>query len=152
MKAILGSVFSCFDVWGNYLAAKVLKPIGTYDHVKASAQAELGKLAVLRHPNITYVFDAFEYRDTFYIVTERCYCPLTQLSSQGLSWVSLANAHSQVPVAGHTLHPPQSACSPGHTPGQCLCVIRQRRRCAQRNRAQFSSSSVTLGSLDSSVN
>ena len=35
----------------------------------------------MRHPNITYVFDAFEYRDTFYIVTERCYCPLTQLFS-----------------------------------------------------------------------
>lgn len=35
----------------------------------------------LRHPHITYVFDAFEYRDTFYIITERCYCSLTQLFS-----------------------------------------------------------------------
>jgi eukaryotic-like serine/threonine-protein kinase len=90
-EGYFGVVFSCFDVWGNDLAAKVLKPIGTYDHVKASAEAELGKLAVLRHPNITYVFDAFEYRDTFYIVTERCYCPLTQLFSlkdfNGLVWL-----------------------------------------------------------------
>lgn len=90
-EGYFGVVFSCFDVWGNDLAAKILKPIGTYDHVKASAEAELRKLAVLRHPNITYVFDAFEYRDTFYIVTERCYCPLTQLYAlkdfNGLVWL-----------------------------------------------------------------
>lgn len=39
---------------------------------------------LLRHPHITYVYDAFEYRDTFYIVTERCYCPLRQLF--GAEW------------------------------------------------------------------
>lgn len=80
-EGYFGVVYSCFDVWGNDLAAKVLKPIGTYERVRASAEAELGKLAVMRHPNVTYVFDAFEYRDTFYIITERCYCPLTQLFS-----------------------------------------------------------------------
>lgn len=86
-----GVVFGCVDVWGNSLAAKVLKPIGTYERVRASAEAEIQKLLVLRHPNITYVFDAFEYRDTFYIITERCYCPLTQLFNwqefQGLQWL-----------------------------------------------------------------
>jgi len=74
-----GVVFACNDGWGNDLAAKILKPNGTYEKVKASAEAELQKLLALRHPHITYVFDAFEYRDTFYIITERCYCPLTQL-------------------------------------------------------------------------
>ena len=86
-----GVVFGCVDVWGNNLAAKVLKPVGTYEKVRAAAEAELQKLLVLRHPNITYVFDAFEYRDTFYIVTERCYCPLTQLLNwrefNGLEWL-----------------------------------------------------------------
>ena len=76
-----GLVFSCDDVWNNSLAAKVLKPLGPYEKVKAAAVAELGKLVYLRHPHITYVFDAFEYRDTFYIITERCYCSLTQLFS-----------------------------------------------------------------------
>ncbi len=74
-----GLVFACQDGWGNDLAAKVLKPTGPYERVRASAEAELQKLLALRPPHITYVFDAFEYRDTFYIVTERCYCPLTQL-------------------------------------------------------------------------
>jgi serine/threonine-protein kinase len=90
-EGYFGLVFSCVDVWGNDLAAKVLKPVGTYNHVRALAEGELRKLVVLRHPNITYIFDAFEYRDTFYIITERCYCPLTQLFSlkdfNGLLWL-----------------------------------------------------------------
>ncbi len=76
-----GVVFGCVDVWGNDLAAKVLKPKGTYEDVRASAEAEVAKLLALRHPNITYVFDAFEYRDTFYIITERCWRPLSELFS-----------------------------------------------------------------------
>ncbi len=90
-EGYFGVVFSCVDVWDNDMAAKVLKPIGTYEKIRASAEAEFRKLAVLRHPNITYVFDAFEFRDTFYIITERCYCPLAQLFSLkdfiGIAWL-----------------------------------------------------------------
>lgn len=86
-----GLVYSCVDVWNNDLAAKVLKPLGPHDKVGASAVAEFQKLLLLRHPHITYVFDAFEFRDTFYIITERCYCPLTKLLTldqfRGLSWL-----------------------------------------------------------------
>lgn len=86
-----GIVFGCVDTWRNQLAAKVLKPISTYEEVRASAEAELQKLVLLRHPNITYVFDAFEFRDTFYIITERCYCPLTELLKlkdfKGMEWL-----------------------------------------------------------------
>jgi eukaryotic-like serine/threonine-protein kinase len=39
----------------------------------------LQRLLLLRHPYITYAFDAFEFRDTFYIITERCYCPISNL-------------------------------------------------------------------------
>jgi serine/threonine protein kinase len=64
---------------------------GTYERVKASAEAELNRLIELRHPNITYIFDAFECRDTFYLITERCFCPLTGLFAlenfQGLTWL-----------------------------------------------------------------
>lgn len=74
-----GIVYSCQDEWKNELAVKVLKPVGTYERVKASAQAEIEKLFYLRHPHITYVYDAFEYRDTFYIVTEKCLGPLSDL-------------------------------------------------------------------------
>jgi serine/threonine-protein kinase len=68
-----GVVYACTDGWNNRLAAKILKPRQkTYEEVKASAEGELQKLVLLRHPYITHVFDAFECRDTFYIITERC--------------------------------------------------------------------------------
>jgi len=86
-----GLVYACVDGWNNNLAAKVMKPLAPYERVKAATEAEFGKLVLLRHPHITYVFDAFEYRDTFYIITERCYCPLTQLFALegylGLIWI-----------------------------------------------------------------
>lgn len=74
-----GLVFACTDGWRNDLAVKVMKPIRSYEEVQAATMAEVQRLLLLRHPHITYVYDAFEYRDTFYIVTERCYCPLTRL-------------------------------------------------------------------------
>ena len=86
-----GVVFACVDVWGNDLAAKVLKPIAPYEKLRESAEAELQKLFALRHPNITYVFEAFEFRDTFYIVTERCYGTLAGLlhweEFDGMLWL-----------------------------------------------------------------
>lgn len=87
-----GVVFACSDGWNNDLAAKVLKPTGTYESVRDAAEAELRRLLVLRHPHITYVYDAFEFRDTFYIITERCYCPMSQLVAadwfDGRVWVA----------------------------------------------------------------
>ena len=84
-------VFACQDVWRNDLAAKVLKPLGTYEHVKANAVEEFEKLRQLRNPYVTFVFDAFECRDTFYIITERCYCPISALFTipdfDGKSWI-----------------------------------------------------------------
>jgi eukaryotic-like serine/threonine-protein kinase len=82
-EGYFGLVFSCIDAWGNELAAKVMKPLRTYEEVKASAESELQKLFAVRHPYVTYVFDAFEYRDTFYIITERCYRSLADLLTQG---------------------------------------------------------------------
>jgi len=87
-----GVVYACFDTWHNELAVKVLKPRGLpYEKIKAAAEAEFMKLVALRHPSIIYIYDAFEFRDTFYIVTERCAGPITELSTikdfNGLYWV-----------------------------------------------------------------
>jgi serine/threonine protein kinase len=68
-----GSVYACTDEWGNSLAAKILHPRGdTYEQVRDRWLEEFNKLLVLRHPNVTFVHAAFEYRDTFYLVMERC--------------------------------------------------------------------------------
>lgn len=74
-----GVVYECSDTWENSLAVKVLKPKGTYELVKQNAVAEFQKLMLLRHPHVTYVHDAFEYRHTFYIVVERCATSISDL-------------------------------------------------------------------------
>lgn len=90
-EGFYGVVYAYKDVWENDLAAKVLKPIGTYEKVKTAAEGEFQKLFKLRNPYITYIYDAFEFRDTFYIITEYCHSPLTHIFSledfNGLIWL-----------------------------------------------------------------
>lgn len=87
-----GMVYACSDSWGNDLAAKVLKPNNLpYERIRGDAIAELMKLQALRHPNITYIYEAFEFRDTFYLITERCHQSIGGLMQnawfQGPLWV-----------------------------------------------------------------
>jgi serine/threonine protein kinase len=90
-EGFFGIVFECSDGWDNDLAAKIFKPTRPYEALRELALTELKRLLDLRHPYITYVFDAFEYRETFFIVTERCYCPLTELFGvnpyDGYQWI-----------------------------------------------------------------
>lgn len=72
-QGAFGTVFECTDEWSNELVAKILIPRDqTYEQVRENWLEELRKLVTLRHPNITYVHNAFEYKDTFYIIIERC--------------------------------------------------------------------------------
>lgn len=74
-----GYVYEAVDIWGNLLAAKVLKPRGTYEEIAVAANLEFTKLLQLRHPNVTHVHAAFEFKHTFYLVTERCTTSLVAL-------------------------------------------------------------------------
>ncbi|MEH2404543.1 protein kinase family protein [Nostoc sp.] len=75
-----GLVYECQDEWENELVAKVLVPQNrTYEQVHQEWSEELNKLIHLRHPNITYIYNAFEYRNTFYLIIERCHCTLKDL-------------------------------------------------------------------------
>ena len=94
-----GIVYSCSDDWDNELAVKVLKPILPYEKLKKNAKGEFFRLRQLRHPNITFVYDAFEHRNTFYIVTERCHSPISVIfdlpNLNGMYWF--------MPMARHLL-------------------------------------------------
>ncbi len=85
------AVFECWDEWDNQLVAKILSPKGTYGEVRSKWIDETRKLVHLRHPNITFVFDAFEYENTFYLVMERCYKTLADIIAlpgfSGESWL-----------------------------------------------------------------
>lgn len=67
-----GDVYECTDEWSNQLVAKVLKPAGTFEDVQRQWKAEVANLVNMRHPNITYMHDAFVYDNCFYIVVEKC--------------------------------------------------------------------------------
>lgn len=68
-----GAVFECRDAWDNGLAAKVLIPRDrNFAALRNSWLQELDSLKRHRHPNITYVYDAFECDGYFYLVMERC--------------------------------------------------------------------------------
>ncbi|MBK6845069.1 MAG: protein kinase family protein [Gemmatimonadetes bacterium] len=76
----------CTDDWSNFAVAKVLVPAGqAYDDVRAQWIRELDNLQSLRHPYVTFIHDAFEYRDTFYLIMERCHEQLSEL----ISWPDL---------------------------------------------------------------
>lgn len=76
----------------------MLKPVGTYEKVRDAAAGEFEKLLALRHPHVTFVYDAFEYRDTFYIVTERCEYAVTELFTLGEQLLAPMWAFQQLTV------------------------------------------------------
>lgn len=79
-QGAFGAVYECTDDWDNLLVAKVLLPKDRpYEAVKADWMHELQVLSQLRHPNITFIYAAFEYRDTFYLIVERCAYTLKDL-------------------------------------------------------------------------
>lgn len=101
-----GYVYDCQDTWENELAVKILKPHGSYEQIRNNAMLEFEKLRLLRHPNITYVYDAFEYRDTFYIVFEKCWQSINQFAQgdefKGDVWLRTMARH--VLQAVHFIH------------------------------------------------
>ena len=73
------TVYDCCDEWGNELVAKVLLPRKPYEIVRSDWLHEFQNLQRLRHPHVTFIHQAFEYRDTFYLIVEKCSCTLKVL-------------------------------------------------------------------------
>ena len=79
-EGAFGAVYECTDEWKNRLVAKVLLPQNRkYDQVKDEWLYEFKNLMQLRHPSITYIYQAFEHRNTFYLIIERCDVSLVNL-------------------------------------------------------------------------
>jgi serine/threonine-protein kinase len=87
-----GAAYAVTDQWDNSLVLKVLVPRGqSYEQVRNGWEREISSLLTLRHPSITYVYDAFELAYTFHIVVERCRGSLTDLFAipnyDGYQWL-----------------------------------------------------------------
>ena len=77
-----GVVFDCRNQWGTELVAKVLWPRNRpYETIRSEWLNEFKKLRLLQHPNVVRIYQAFECRDTFYLIFEKCLCTLKDWTS-----------------------------------------------------------------------
>ena len=72
-RGTFGVIRACRDEMGNRCVAKVLlNDKHSYKTLKWRFLVEVNSMKLLRHPNILYLFDAFEFERNFYMILERC--------------------------------------------------------------------------------
>ena len=72
-KGAFSTVFDCLDEWGNELVAKKLfSQNRPYEIIREEWLHEFQKLQELRHPQVTFIHQAFEYQGRFYLIIEKC--------------------------------------------------------------------------------
>ncbi len=127
-----GDVYECTDEWDNPLVAKVLKPGLQFEDAQRQWQSEVTNLSQMRHPNITYIYDAFIHENAFYIVVEKCLYSLDRvLHRADESWVPhiardllqalafvhrLGHVHKDVHVGNVFVSVSTDVMDPNHTP------------------------------------
>jgi serine/threonine-protein kinase len=78
VQAVLGSgefgaVYEAVGPFDQIYAVKMVRPANRpYQEVFAEWAKEVQRLNGLRHPNVVYIFDAFEQNSLFYLALERC--------------------------------------------------------------------------------
>jgi serine/threonine protein kinase len=75
-----GAVYECIGPFDQVYAVKMMRPANRpYTEVHAEWAREVQRLLSLRHPNVVYIYDAFEQNYLFYLALERCDHPLTAM-------------------------------------------------------------------------
>ena len=68
-----GAVYECVGPFDQAYAMKLVRPDRRrYEDVYAEWAREVSRLLSLRHPNVVYIFDAFEQDSLFFLALERC--------------------------------------------------------------------------------
>jgi serine/threonine-protein kinase len=68
-----GAVYECIGPFDQSYALKMIRPANRlYAEVHGEWAREVQRLLSLRHPNVVYIFDAFEQDYLFYLALERC--------------------------------------------------------------------------------
>lgn len=68
-----GAVFECTGPFDQSYAVKVIRPANRpYAEVQAEWAREVSRLMSLRHPNVVYIYDAFEQGSLFFLALEKC--------------------------------------------------------------------------------
>jgi serine/threonine protein kinase len=75
-----GAVYECVGPFDQVYAVKMIRPANRpYGEVYAEWAREVQRLMLLRHPNVVFIYDAFEQNHLFYLALERCDHPLTAM-------------------------------------------------------------------------
>jgi serine/threonine-protein kinase len=75
-----GAVYEAVGPFDQIYAIKMMRPANRpYAEVQAEWMREVQRLLSLRHPNVVYIFDAFEQDFLFYLALERCDHPLAAM-------------------------------------------------------------------------
>ena len=75
-----GAVYEAVGPFDQVYAIKMMRPANRpYGEVHAEWAREVQRLMSLRHPNVVYIYDAFEQNSLFYLALERCEHPLTAM-------------------------------------------------------------------------
>ena len=100
-----GSVYECVGPFDQAYALKMFRPANRhYETVKREWAAEMKRLESFRHPNIVYIYDAFEVSHLFYIALERCDTSLRALMVQPFPDETLFEFSRQLLTALSYLH------------------------------------------------
>jgi serine/threonine protein kinase len=68
-----GAVYDSVGPFDQSYAIKMMRPANRpYVEVQAEWAREVQRLLSLRHPNVVYIFDAFEQEHLFYLALEKC--------------------------------------------------------------------------------
>ncbi|WP_394820648.1 serine/threonine-protein kinase [Pendulispora albinea] len=75
-----GAVYECVGPFDQVYAVKMIRPANRpYGEVHAEWAREVQRLMLLRHPNVVFIYDAFEENFLYYLALERCDHPLTAM-------------------------------------------------------------------------
>jgi serine/threonine-protein kinase len=75
-----GAVYECAGPFDQLCAVKMIRPANRpYNEVYAEWAREVQRMMLLRHPNVVFIYDAFEQGHLFYLALERCDHPLTAM-------------------------------------------------------------------------
>jgi serine/threonine protein kinase len=110
VRAVIGSgefgaVYECVGPFDQIYAMKMVRPANRpYIEVQAEWAREVLRLLSLRHPNVVYIFDAFEQGSLFYLALERCDHPLTAMLGVPMQEGLVIELARQLLAAAQFLH------------------------------------------------
>jgi serine/threonine protein kinase len=118
-----GAVYECIGPFDQVCAVKMVRPANRpYAEVRDEWAREVQCLLSLRHPNVVYIFDAFEQDNLFYLALERCDYPLTAVLGQPMGEGVVIELARQLLAAVQFLHDNDVVHDDLH-PGNVLLVL-----------------------------